>query len=77
MQYVLEKRDVTRAAGMWVQIGVADAQTRTFRATKLVQGSSYQFRVFAENKAGLGEPAELEQPVTAKLPFGMYLAFVG
>ena len=45
------------------------------KATKLVEGNQYYFRAYAENAVGVSGPAEMEEPVTAKLPFGKYLIF--
>ena len=45
----------------------------SFQATNLEEGHDYYFRVFAENKAGLGnKPAELKPAVKAQLPYGQY-----
>lgn len=71
LQYVIEKRDVSRSSGMWVLAGTVDAAEFRFRANKLFQGNSYQFRVFAENQVGTGEPNTMIEPVVAKLPFGL------
>jgi len=37
--------------------------------TRLIEGHSYLFRVFAENEIGASEPITTKQPVTAKLPY--------
>jgi len=68
-QYVLEKRDMTRG-GNWIQAATVDGATTKHVIGKLVEGNEYTFRVVAENKIGAGPPAELSQPVTAKLPYG-------
>lgn len=68
-QYVLEKRDMTRG-GNWIQAATVDGATTKHVIGKLVEGNEYMFRVVAENKIGTGPPAELSQPVTAKLPYG-------
>ena len=39
-------------------------------ATRLVEGNKYYFRAFAENAIGMSGPAEMAEPITAKLPFG-------
>ena len=38
--------------------------------TGLKTGSEYQFRVSAENLAGIGKPSEPSTPLTAKVPYG-------
>ena len=68
-QYVVEKRDTTRG-GNWVQAATVDGRTTKHVVGKLIEGNEYLLRVAAENKIGTGPPAELSQPVTAKLPYG-------
>ena len=73
MQYIIEKRDVTRAAaggGMWMVCGTVAASELSVRVGKLLQGNSYLFRVSAENRVGPGPPTELSEPVVARLPYG-------
>jgi len=75
VQYIVEKRDITRATGasgaMWMVCGTVAASELTMRVGKLLQGNSYLFRVSAENRVGPGPPTELAEPVVARLPFGM------
>lgn len=47
-----------------------DASTLKSTVTRLFEGTDYVFRVFAENPAGLSAPAETQQPIRAKMPFG-------
>ena len=72
VQYVIEKCDVTRAAGaggaMWTECGITTKLSAHVR--KLQEGNSYLFRVCAENNAGRGPPTELSEPVIARLPYG-------
>ena len=68
-QYVVEKRDMTRG-GNWIQAATVDGGTTKHAIGKLIEGNEYLFRVVAENKIGTGPPAELSQPVAAKLPYG-------
>lgn len=70
LQYVIEKRDMTRGVGMWMVSGTVSANERSFRALKLFQGNAYQFRVCAENRVGVGPAVEMTQSVVAQLPFG-------
>lgn len=68
--YIIEKRDVSRAT--WVKAGSVTADVKEFKAGNLFEGATYSFRVFAENKVGPSQTAaELDQPCTAKMPFGM------
>jgi len=77
VQYIIEKRDVTRAAGaMWMVCGTVAASELTMRVGKLLQGNSYMFRVAAENRVGPGPPTELPEPVVARLPYSMHYAMV-
>jgi len=79
VQYIIEKCDVTRAGGggMWMVCGTVAASQLSVRVGKLLQGNSYLFRVFAENRVGTGPPTELQQPVVARLPFGMRVCTLG
>ncbi len=43
---------------------------REYTAKGLTKGESYRLRVRAKNKAGTGDPGELEEAVVAKLPYG-------
>ena len=41
-----------------------------YTISDLMEGTEYQFRVSAENLAGVGKPSEPSVKVTAKLPYG-------
>ncbi len=66
--YVIEKKDVKQNS--WINAGHIRADDLKFTVKKLFEGTQYLFRVAAENKIGVGDFVELENPVTAKLPFG-------
>lgn len=72
IQYVVEKCDVTRGLGQWVNAGSVSPSEHSFKTSKLFQGNAYLFRVRAENRVGAGPSAELTQPAVAELPFGTY-----
>ena len=66
--YKVEKRDAKK--NTWTKVGDTDANTLTIKATKLMEGHEYYFRVVAENAIGVSDPCEMDEPVTAKLPYG-------
>ena len=66
--YLVEKRD--KKKNSWMTVERVTKDTLVVTAKKLIEGTEYNFRVKADNKAGLGEPVELEKPVTPKSPFG-------
>ena len=65
--YLVERRGFTKTA--FVLQGKTDAKTLNLKATGLIEGTQYMFRVFAINSIGQSEPAELKEPVTAEVPF--------
>lgn len=67
-KYNVEKADAKRRN--FAGVGNVDADTLTFKISKLYEGSEYLFKVFAENEIGQSEPATLDEPVKARLPFG-------
>lgn len=67
--YVIEMK----AAGEddYEPIGKVKAGNLSYEAIGLTEGQSYHFRVRAANAGGVSETAaELDEPVTARLPFG-------
>ena len=54
----------------WVQITKEAIKTNTVNVTDLNEGTEYEFRVSAENKAGTGEPSAPSKPFKAKDPWG-------
>ena len=72
--YVIEKKDMKRAE--YVFLANVDATTLQYKATRLFEGSDYMFRVFAENQAGLSQPSELDKPIKARVPYGLFFYFL-
>ena len=66
--YIVEKRDAKRPD--YFYLAELPGDKLTFKAVRLFEGNEYYFRVIAENEVGPSEPCELQQPVTAKLPYG-------
>ena len=69
--YVIEKKDMKRAD--YVFLANVDAATLQYKATRLFEGFDYLFRVFAENPAGLSKPCELDKPIKARIPYGLFV----
>lgn len=67
--YIVEKRRTTD--NKWATVASAIQKT-TMRVIRLHDGIEYIFRVFAENKYGVGEHLRSE-PVIAQHPFSEYL----
>ncbi|XP_077868412.1 twitchin-like, partial [Saccoglossus kowalevskii] len=65
--YVIEKKDTK--LNRWVKCNKSPVIGTKFTVTGLFEGKEYQFRVFAENKAGLGEPSEPSNSQIAKPQF--------
>ena len=60
-----------KVGASFLEAGYVDIYAdRHLRVAKLYEGNEYYFRVMAENKVGMSEPATMERPVTAKLPYG-------
>ena len=69
--YHLEKRE---AFGFkWSRVTSHSSHELEYTVTSLREGSQYEFRVSAENKAGVGPPSEPCKPVFAKAPYGKFL----
>ncbi|NXB26222.1 TITIN protein, partial [Rhagologus leucostigma] len=67
LNYVLEKKDNTKAEMGWVTVSSTLRHCK-FHVTKLIEGKEYLFRVFAENRVGAGPPC-VSKPMMAKDPF--------
>ncbi|XP_012708745.3 titin [Fundulus heteroclitus] len=55
--YILEKRD--KDGVRWTKCNKRRLNDLRFRCTRLAEGHYYQFRVLAENAAGVGAPSEI------------------
>ena len=67
VEYIVEKRDVRKSA--FINVGNTGPDSRTLKATKLIEGNSYFFQVYAENDIGRSEPGITDEPIKARLPF--------
>ncbi|XP_066264227.1 titin-like [Branchiostoma lanceolatum] len=63
--YIVEKKEAGRVG--WATVTFKQ-QKNTYRITNLVETCTYYFRVIGENKYGIGEPVETEEPICALDP---------
>ena len=68
--YLIEQMDVSSTRGAWREVGEVVADIRTFKCQHLEEKSKYKFRIRAINKIGQSEPADLQETVLAKDPWG-------
>lgn len=66
--YVVEK--CTNFNSRWVKACKATVTDTTVTLSDLVEGTSYEFKVYAENEAGPGPACKPVGPVEAKEPHG-------
>jgi len=64
--YWIEKREV--GLELWQRVNQYMHSATQFNITNLIEGRSYEFRIFAENEIGLSEPSMNSQQVVAKDP---------
>ena len=69
--YTIERRDTSKMS--WSVANRVPITDTTFNVPNLREGSEYEFRVVAENKAGTGKPSMASQPKLAKAPYGRCL----
>lgn len=65
--YVIERKQTLTSK--WIRLNNEPISALTYKCNDLIDDLEYEFRVLAENKAGLSEPSEPCKPFTAKDPF--------
>ena len=65
--YHLERHTVTSTR--WMRVNKEQIQEMTLRVIDLIEANQYEFRVAAENKAGIGEFSPPSVPILAKDPW--------
>lgn len=63
--YVVEKRDVTSSKG-WTLAAKGIIRGTSTEIAGLTKGTTYEFRVSAENEVGIGDPSPASQAVTCE-----------
>lgn len=64
--YWIDKREV--GSSTWVRVNVALCPATQINISNLIEGRQYEFRVFAQNIAGLSEPSSASTSVEIKDP---------
>jgi len=70
-KYAIEYRDSTSPT--WKPMGDVPKSTTTYRVKDLVEGTEYDFRIFAENAVGRSTPVETDKSVKPMRELGMAL----
>jgi titin len=72
--YHLERR--LTSATRWSKVNKELIKDLFYKVTDLKHESEYEFRVSAENKAGVGSPSPPSRTIAAKDPWGEFTVFV-
>ena len=67
--YIIERRE--KFATRWLRVTRDTITETTFKVKELLEGTEYEFRVSAENKAGAGPASPPSESRIAKPPYGM------
>ncbi|KAG8238874.1 hypothetical protein J437_LFUL018785 [Ladona fulva] len=67
--YVIEKKDVTHGGGWVPAVAYVNPKYNHATVPRLIEGTKYEFRVFAENLQGRSDPLVTAKPVVAKNQF--------
>ena len=68
--YWVERR--LTSSNRWLKINKEIVKELTQKITDLVESNEYEFRISAENKAGVGEPSKVTPAFMAKDPWGKF-----
>lgn len=71
--YVIEKRDLTHGGGWVPAVNYISPKNTHSVVPRLLEGTKYEFRVFAENLQGRSDPLNTEKPIIAKNQYGKSL----
>lgn len=69
--YIIEKRESWKTS--WAHVDRVRGTVTSAEVIYLQEGTAYNIRVFAENVAGVSEPAELEEPIVPKSPYSKFI----
>lgn len=71
--YWLERRQTS--SSRWMKVNKEAVTDLTVTDTQLIENNEYEYRVMAENKAGVGPASNASQPFTAKDPWRKFQLF--
>lgn len=66
--YLIDR--ATNNSGRWIRVTRDEVKDLTLSFDSLMEGTVYEFRVYAVNKKGESQPSEPCEPFTAKNPYG-------
>lgn len=66
--YIVERK--SPSSSRWARVNKSPIRDTVYSVTELIEGSEYEFRVMAENAAGLSKPSEPTRPIKAVDPYG-------
>jgi hypothetical protein len=69
--YWIDKREVGSEA--WQRVNLSICFATQINISNLIEGRQYEFRVFAQNEAGLSQPSSASTSVKIKDPLSKYL----
>lgn len=70
MRYIVDKLDIQR--GGWVHAARLPKDSTEYLVSGLHQDHDYNFRVYAENKIGVGEPLDMKASIKCKSPYSKF-----
>lgn len=65
---------MTRGGGWVPAVNYINPRNTHAVVPRLLEGTKYEFRVFAENLQGRSDPLETEKPIVAKNQYGMMIS---
>lgn len=72
--YWVDKREV--GGETWTRVNLSFCVTTQINISNLIEGRQYEFRVYAQNEAGLSLPSSASSSVKIKDPLGKQLHFL-
>lgn len=65
--YIVERKSPTTSR--WVRVNKSPVRDMVYTVTDLAEGNEYEFRVIAENAAGMSKPSQPTSPIKAVDPY--------